>query len=138
MKDEQASAGDRDLRLQCDSPATLELLASKEKELGQIQKALENRTSEMEAAREENYAKEAMLRDQNISMSSLEEVNKSLADQLAAQEERVSALGAELEGSRLENASLKKKLDNFNLKIDTVRSLEADFDSLNQDFTKVK
>ena len=114
-----------------------ELLASKEEELGQIQRALASRTTEVEAALKENQAKDALLRDQGISMSSLEEVNRSLADQLAAQEERASSLAAELDSSRLENASLRKKLDNFNLKIDTVRSLEADFDALNQDFTKV-
>lgn len=122
------------------SDEMLQVIAAKDVEINEIQGILDLRTDQLTASLKDITAKDKLLieRDQEIlalkdELGQFDHVLKDNEDM----DQKIVALVEELRASQMENEALRKKFDNFNQKIDSVKSLEADFDSLNADFNKV-
>ncbi|CAL1543522.1 unnamed protein product [Lymnaea stagnalis] len=122
------------------SEEVLQVLATKDSEISEIQRILDDKTKEVISCLTEIDSKDAIIIEHEKHISALEEdLNQAerALENMKDLEQRISLVTEELENSQSENKVLIKRLENFNVKIDTVKSLEADFDSLNADFNNV-
>uniref|UniRef100_A0A2C9LHA7 Uncharacterized protein n=1 Tax=Biomphalaria glabrata TaxID=6526 RepID=A0A2C9LHA7_BIOGL len=116
------------------SEEVLQFLAAKDAEISQIQSLLDDQSKQVLTGLKEIELREGIIVEKEEQISKLQKEVLFLQMNLKELELKNSSLTAELKTADRE---LTKRLEHFNLKLDTVKSLEADFDSLNVDFNTV-
>ncbi|XP_055888417.1 golgin subfamily B member 1-like isoform X2 [Biomphalaria glabrata] len=116
------------------SEEVLQFLAAKDAEISQIQSLLDDQSKQVLTGLKEIELREGIIAEKEEQISKLQKEVLFLQMNLKELELKNSSLTAELKSADRE---LTKRLEHFNLKLDTVKSLEADFDSLNVDFNTV-